>query len=168
MARPKSAILRVQSSSRKLEVVRFAAGVREEEVFGLEVAVNDASIMAVGKGVEYAANSGRGFSLGVHSFGFEPLKELSALEVLENQADVGVVLEDRVQLDDVGLAESSDDLDLVNQIAHRRRLFPQLGLVDCFDRELPLRPLVPSQVDLRAAFEPVPWQSCPRRSLDRS
>ncbi|KAK6935645.1 hypothetical protein RJ641_032675 [Dillenia turbinata] len=90
----------------------------DEEVLGLEVAVEDAAGVAVGdSGDELlevaAAEVLREAALG--NLG----EELAALEEFHDEVDLGLRSEDLVKLDDVGVVEAAHDGDLALDVGHQ-------------------------------------------------
>ena len=86
-------------------------GVHEDEVLGLEIAMDNKAIVTIVESFEDALDGLGGVFLGVESLVLQVLKELSASQVLQYKVHIQIVLVDLVQLDHVGMIDTSQNVD---------------------------------------------------------
>jgi hypothetical protein len=118
----------------------------EDDVFGLEVAVDDFALVHV---VERAADlleDDLGEFLGEFALALEEGVELSRAAQLLHEVDVLLVGEEGVELDDVGVAQETLDLYLPHQLHQQFGL--HVALADALQSAHEPRPLVPSHKHL--------------------
>lgn len=96
----------LEPSEAKVDDFDFGAvgRVREENVLGLEVAVDDALAVDVLNGADEGLHEEAGLALGEVDSLADAVEELAAVEVLHDDVGVEVVLEDVEELDDVLVA----------------------------------------------------------------
>lgn len=108
-------------------------GALKEEVFGFEVAVDDAELVEVADAVEYFLHDACAHGLGDAAFADDVFEELAARAQLHDDVQVALVVEGLVELDDVGMVDLSQSADLIDEQLH---VDVDRVLVDGLHREL--------------------------------
>lgn len=99
------------------EIGQFeVVGIVEEEVFGLEVAVEDVVGMAEGDGGDELVEEAAGLGLREAAAGGEAGEELAVFGEFEDEVDGGAGGEDLEEADDVGVAEAAHGGDLAGDV----------------------------------------------------
>jgi hypothetical protein len=109
-------------------------GIHEEQVFGLDVAVDDIHSMAVGEGFQGALHDDRGVGFGEGSLILEPVKQFPALEILQHKMNPQLVFMHLIQLHHPWMVQLFQYADLVPQHLLHFTVHFQLRLVyrlDC-------------------------------------
>ncbi|PLN78809.1 hypothetical protein BDW42DRAFT_174170 [Aspergillus taichungensis] len=123
----------------------------DEEVLGLEVAVDDLVAMAVLHGADDLLEELAGLGV-VAAAPLDEVVEQLALGVLEDHDDVGLGGDDGVEFDDVGMAQQLQVLDLAFDAAHHVA-GKELAPGDDLEGDLPATGLVNRQLHLaKGAF----------------
>lgn len=99
----------------KAEVCDFEDLVREEDVGGLDVAVDDILGGEVLEALVYLANNRPDFFLGQRAALLESFLQIAALAELSDEVAVVGALEDLGAADDVGVVQRPDDRNLLLQ-----------------------------------------------------
>ena len=111
------AVLGAQPKVDELDVGRLVLGL-EDEVLELQVAVRDAHEVAVADRGAHLEHEPRalGLRVAVAALLVQPVEQLAAVAVLQDEVDVVGVLVVLVQLDHVGVVQHLEQLDLVAQV----------------------------------------------------
>jgi hypothetical protein len=137
----------VQSTYRPPEVGDLDAAVRtEQEVLGLEVAVDDALAVALRQAHRDLPDVARGDGLIEAAHLLEQRIELTAAGVLQHDVDARGIVEVGVKPDDVRVHEAGLDLDLTRQLLLQARVL-EFGLLHDLDRADKVRRLLAGQED---------------------
>ena len=105
----------------------------QEQVLRLEVAVDDAVLVAVGNCAQNLFHKVSGNSLGEVLRLDDVVEELASADVLEDEMVVFLVFVELVESDDVGVIGLSEDVDFVEKLRLFSHVFGDFGLVYCFD-----------------------------------